>query len=236
DAQKMLQKIVSEKLFHPKSIVGIFPAHAQDEVVTLKVGEDKANGEEQTQSEVEVKTDVTTKADTITETFHFERQQRKAVVNNNIHYSLADFIAPASSGREDYMGLFVVSTGGEVEKLALKYEQQHDDYSAILVKALGDRFAEALAEWTHKKIRDSFGFGETENLSKEELIKEKYRGIRPAPGYPACPNHSQKLKIWKLLNAEERTGVRLTENFAMTPSASVCGYYFQHPQSKYFAI
>lgn len=238
DAQAMLKKIIDNNLFHPKSLVGLYKAFSEDETVTidltdvdLKVVDLKV---------VDLKDIDSTGSTSFTkrefESFDFERQQRKAVVNNNVHLSLADFIAPKSSGRADYLGFFVVTTGGEVEKLAKQYELEHDDYSAILVKALGDRFAEALAEWTHKQVRDSFGFGQTENLTKAELIKEKYRGIRPAPGYPSCPSHSPKAKIWKLLNAAERTGVSLTENFAMTPSASVCGYYFQHPESKYFAV
>jgi 5-methyltetrahydrofolate--homocysteine methyltransferase len=114
--------------------------------------------------------------------------------------------------------------------------EQHDDYSAIMVKALGDRIAEALAEITHKKVREIFGYGLTENLSNEELIKEKYRGVRPAPGYPACPDHTEKQTIWDLLEAEKNTGITLTENFAMNPPSSVSGYYFNHPEARYFNV
>src|SRR5690606_8424599 len=144
-------------------------------------------------------------------------------------------IAPDIS-YQDTLGLFVVTAGKEIEEFAKTFEEKLDDYNSILVKALGDRIVEGLAELLHKKVREIYGFGKNENLSNEDLIKEKYRGSRPAPGYPACPDHTEKLKIWKLLNAFERTGATLTSNFAMNPGSTISGYYFTHPGSKYFHV
>lgn len=218
DGQVLLKKIVQENLFNPKIRVGVFGAAAKDENVKVYDAKNEVVAE-----------------------LNFERQTRKKVANNNTYYSLADFVRPeelrvAQPQIQDHIGFFVVTSGFEVDALAKKYEAQHDDYSAILVKALGDRCAEALAEYAHKKMRENFGFGKTENLSKEDIIAEKYRSIRPAPGYPACPNHSQKLKIWSLLDVEKTVGVQLTETFAMNPASSVCGYYFMHSNARYFAI
>jgi 5-methyltetrahydrofolate--homocysteine methyltransferase len=207
DAQKHLDLIVKNKIFKPQSLVGIFPAHSNGEDVI-----------------VENKT-----------TLHFLRQQKEKIGDDGVYYSLADFVAP-SSDYNDFMGAFAVTAGHEVESYAKTYMEQHDDYSAIMVKALGDRIAEALAEITHKKVREIFGYGLTENLSNEELIKEKYRGVRPAPGYPACPDHTEKQTIWDLLEAEKNTGITLTENFAMNPPSSVSGYYFNHPEARYFNV
>ena len=162
------------------------------------------------------------------QTLYFLRQQQKRKGN---YYCLTDFIHPT---KKDYIGAFCVTASGEVEKFANDFINQSDDYSAIMVRALGDRMAEALAEWLHSQVRKSWGF--EEDLSPEELIQEKYRGIRPAPGYPACPDHSEKTTLWKLLGVKERLGVHLTESFAMTPSSSVSGYYLAHPESRYFNI
>ncbi|WP_318580796.1 vitamin B12 dependent-methionine synthase activation domain-containing protein [Flavobacterium columnare] len=151
--------------------------------------------------------------------------------------ALADFIAPKESGKQDYMGCFCVTTGFGVDEKAKEYEQQLDDYNSILVKALGDRFAEAFAEYLHEKVRkEIWGYASDENLTNEELIKESYKGIRPAPGYPACPDHLEKPTIWKLLEVENQIGVKLTESMAMWPASSVSGYYFANPQSKYFGL
>jgi len=214
DAQKMMEKIVREKIFAPKVIVGVWQANQvdDDDVVIWD-----ANGKELAK-------------------LHFLRQQREKEANGGFYRSLADFVAPVSSGKKDWFGSFVVTAGGQVEEYAKSLEKQNDDYNALIVKALGDRFAEGLAEFTHKRMREWMGFGKQETLSAQELIDEKYQGIRPAPGYPACPDHSEKEAIWKLLDAEKRTGVRLTENFAMTPGSSVSGYYFFHPDSKYFHV
>lgn len=215
DAQVLLKKMISEKLLKPKSLVGIFKAHSHNEDVTVF---DSQTGQK-------------------SETFHFQRQRVDRVVNNGVHLCLADFIQPETiAAQGDYLGLFVTTAGPEVDQIAKGYEAENDDYNSILTKAIGDRIAEALAELTHKKYRDLFGFGLDEKLTTEDLIKEKYRGIRPAPGYPACPVHEEKLKIWKLLDVERRIGVKLTENYAMTPASSVSGYYFNHPQSKYFHV
>jgi 5-methyltetrahydrofolate--homocysteine methyltransferase len=152
------------------------------------------------------------------------------------NYALADFVAPRESGRIDYLGGFAVTTGIGVDELAKSYEAKQDDYSAIMVKALADRLAEAFAEFLHKKVREIWGFGLTENLDNEALIKEEYRGIRPAPGYPACPDHTEKPILFKLLEVEKHTGITLTESCAMYPASSVSGHYFGHPDARYFAV
>jgi len=151
--------------------------------------------------------------------------------------ALADFIAPKDSGIQDYMGCFCVTTGFGVEEKAKAFEKDLDDYNSILVKALGDRLAEAFAEYLHLKVRkEIWGYASEENLSNQDLIAENYKGIRPAPGYPACPDHLEKPTIWKLLNVEQEIGVTLTESMAMWPASSVSGYYFAHPESKYFGL
>jgi 5-methyltetrahydrofolate--homocysteine methyltransferase len=152
------------------------------------------------------------------------------------NYALADFIAPKDSGRTDYFGAFALTTGLGVDEIAREFEKDHDDYNSILTKALADRLAEASAEWLHRQARIAWGFGKDENLSNEDLIKEAYRGIRPAPGYPACPDHTEKRLLFDLLQAEKNAQVHLTENFAMHPASSVSGFYFGHPEAKYFGI
>ncbi|KOS06329.1 hypothetical protein AM493_10000 [Flavobacterium akiainvivens] len=151
--------------------------------------------------------------------------------------ALADFVAPVESGKQDYMGAFCVTTGFGVDEKAAEFEKEHDDYNSIMAKALGDRFAEAFAEYLHEKVRkEIWGYASDEHLSNQELIKEAYEGIRPAPGYPACPDHLEKNTIWQLLDVENKIGVTLTESLAMWPAASVSGYYFANPQSKYFGL
>jgi 5-methyltetrahydrofolate--homocysteine methyltransferase len=208
DAQIMLQQIIQDKLFTPRAVVGWWEAYSDNEDVILT----DAQGN-------------------FIERLAFLRQQN----DKQINYCLADYIAPHSSQVKDYLGAFVV-TIHEVENLAKHYEQQGDDYHAIMAKVLGDRLVEGLAECVHKKMRDYCGYGQAENLSIEDLIYERYRGIRPAPGYPACPEHSEKAKLWQLLNAQQYTGASLTDNYAMYPASSVSGYYFNHPQAKYFAL
>ena len=151
-------------------------------------------------------------------------------------YALADFVAPRESGAADYLGAFACTAGLCIEPLVKKFEQDHDDYNALMTKALADRLAEGLAELMHKRVREEWGFGRDENLTPDEMMHEKYRGIRPAPGYPASPDHTEKSILFDLLRAQELTGIHLTENFAMYPAASVCGLYFSHPESKYFAV
>jgi 5-methyltetrahydrofolate--homocysteine methyltransferase len=221
DAQKLLQRIISEKLLKPRCVYGTFPAN--------RVGDD-----------VEVYYDESRKD--VRTTFHFLRQQ---IVKDDgsPNWCLADFIAPKhrTSNIEhptsnDYLGGFAVTTGHGLKELVEKFKADHDDYNAIMAEALADRLAEAFAEFLHKQVRTEWGFGEKENLSTEDLIEEKYRGIRPAAGYPACPDHTEKGTLWKLLEVEKNAGIKLTENFAMWPGSSVSGLYFAHPESKYFAV
>lgn len=213
EAQKMLQKILSEKLLTAKAVFGIFPANADenDDILVNNIA-----GE--------------------TVKFHTLRQQLKKSEGKE-YLALSDFIAPQNSGKEDYIGTFCVTAGFGTEELAKKYYDEHDDYSAIMVKALADRLAEAYAEYLHHQIRTDFwGYASDENFKNDDLIAEKYLGIRPAPGYPACPDHLEKQTIWKLLDVEENIGVQLTEGLAMFPTASVSGYYFANPKSKYFGV
>ena len=212
DAQKMLTQIVLEKWLTAKGILGVFPANT--------INDD----------------DVEVIASSEVEKFLTLRQQsQKTVGVPNI--ALADFIVPKEIGKQDYIGCFCVSTGFGVDEKASEFEKQLDDYNSILVKALGDRLAEAFAEYLHLKVRkEIWGYASDEVLSNDELIKEQYKGIRPAPGYPACPDHLEKPTIWKLLNVEQEIGVKLTESMAMWPAASVSGYYFANPESKYFGL
>jgi 5-methyltetrahydrofolate--homocysteine methyltransferase len=214
DAQAMLKKIIDEKLLTAKGIYGFWPANSDGDSVILYTDDSR-------------KTELTR--------FHMLRQQwqRKGIK----HYrSLADYVAPVESGRADYVGGFAVTTGHGCDELAAKYREDLDDYNAIMVSALADRLAEAFAEMLHHRARVDWGFGADENLSSEELIKEKYRGIRPAAGYPACPDHTEKSTLWDLMKVEEATGIRLTESFAMWPGAAVSGLYFAHPESRYFSV
>lgn len=215
DAQKMLNQIVSEKWFTAKGILGIFPANTiHDDDIELQP----------TTSNLPPITFLT-----------LRQQSQKTAGAPNI--ALADFIAPKDSGKQDYLGCFCVTTGFGVEEKALEFEKNLDDYNAILVKALADRLAEAFAEYLHLLVRTGiWGYAAHENLSNTELIQEAYKGIRPAPGYPACPDHLEKPTIWKLLQVEETIGVKLTESMAMWPVSSVSGYYFANPESKYFGL
>ena len=214
DALKVLETIVAEKRFRVRGVCGFWPAN--------RVGDD-----------VELYADA--ERSSVIGKFHMLRQQNKKPAGQP-NYSLADFIAPLESGRLDTIGGFAVTAGPEVGEYAEGFEKQHDDYTALLVKALGDRFAEAAAEWLHKQARDLWGFGKTENLTKEEFIREKYRGIRPAAGYPAGPDHTEKWELFRLLDATKHTGITLTESLAMNPASSVSGLYFAAPESRYFAV
>ncbi len=215
DAEKLLQQIVGEKLFTAKGVMGFWPANSQGDDVELYAHPSEKKLEK---------------------TFHFLRQQKEKEKAEEAYASLADYVAPVDSGRTDYLGAFAVTSGPRVEELADSYVKKNDDYSAIIVKALGDRLAEAAAEWMHKKARDLWGFGANENLSPADLIAEKYRGIRPAPGYPACPDHTEKALLWELLKVEANTGMTLTSSFAMNPPSSVSGFYFAHPEATYFPV
>jgi 5-methyltetrahydrofolate--homocysteine methyltransferase len=213
DAQAMLAKIARENWLKPQAVYGFFPANSEGDDIRLL----DANGK-------------------VFHTVHTLRQQMEKQDKNSPHYALADFIAPLASGRRDYLGAFAVTSGGETEALAKDFEKQADDYSAILLKALADRLAEAFAEFLHKRAREDWGYGKEEQLANDDLIDEQYRGIRPAPGYPACPDHSEKVGLFNLLSVEQNTCIRLTENMAMTPGSSVSGWYFAHPQAKYFGV
>ena len=168
-------------------------------------------------------------------TFHFLRQQI-AKDDGTPNWCLADFVAPKHSTSNDHIGAFAVTSGHGLKELVDKFKADHDDYNAIMAEALADRLAEAFAEFLHKRVRDEWGFGKLEKLAAEDLIQEKYRGIRPAAGYPACPDHTEKGILWKLLDVEKHAGIKLTESFAMWPGSSVSGLYFAHPESKYFAV
>jgi 5-methyltetrahydrofolate--homocysteine methyltransferase len=169
-------------------------------------------------------------------TLHFLRQQ-KAKLSDRPNRSLADFVAPKVMGLEDYVGLFAVTSGLDADEVARRFEEKHDDYNAIMVKALADRLAEAFAERMHERVRkELWGYAADEKLGSEALIREEYRGIRPAPGYPACPEHTEKRTLWELLEVEKNAGISLTERCAMSPGAAVSGYYFSHPESTYFGV
>jgi 5-methyltetrahydrofolate--homocysteine methyltransferase len=236
DARGLLDEIVREKLLRARGVYGFWPAQSveDDIVVYSAVGVPPSGGNAAVDAEAPAKP---AKAGTPTELtrFHTLRQQWERVGQGHF-YSLADFIAPADSSRTDYLGAFVITAGHGVDSLVRRFESEHDDYSAILVKALADRLAEAFAEYLHQRARRDWGYGRDERLSNDELVAEKYRGIRPAPGYPACPDHTEKRTLFDLLAAETSAGITLTESYAMLPAASVSGLYFAHPQSRYFAV
>jgi 5-methyltetrahydrofolate--homocysteine methyltransferase len=220
DAREMLDRIIKDKLFISKAVVGIWPANRKG-ADDIEIYADEGRNE-------------------VLETLHQLRQQTNKPAGQP-NFSLADFIAPKSSehveGKDDYMGAFAVTSGLEAEALAEQYKTDDDDYNNILMKALADRLAEAHAECMHTIVRNkTWGYINDNDLTNAELIKEKYQGIRPAPGYPACPDHTEKAALFRLLNPEENVGITLTENFAMFPSASVSGWYFSHPESKYFGL
>ena len=214
DANVLLDSIIEKKLITARGVYGFFPANA--------VGDD-----------VELYTDDTRK--TVLDRFHFLRQQANKEGSEPCR-SLVDFIAPKETGLPDYIGAFAVTSGIGAKELCDKFRAENDDYNAIMAEAIGDRLAEAFAECLHKQARDEWGYGRQEGLSNEDLIHEKYRGIRPAPGYPACPDHTEKGTIWSLLDVEANTGMKITESFAMWPGSSVSGLYFAHPQSRYFSL
>ena len=231
DGQALLKRIILEKVFTPCAVVGLFRANS--------VGDDvEVYGERRDPLAVcncHGSCEIHGREKQVLATFHFLRQQEMRS-KQDCYYCLSDFIAPKVSGKEDYIGGFVVTAGEGVEQFSEDFKQKGDDYNSIMASVLGDRIAEALAEMIHKKVRDLWGYGKDEELSSVDLISEKYRGIRPAPGYPACPDHTEKEILWDLLEAEKHTGVSLTESFAMTPPSSVSGFYMAHPESKYFFL
>ncbi|MDR3490766.1 MAG: methionine synthase [Gammaproteobacteria bacterium] len=215
DAQAMLNKIVKEKWLQASGVIGFYPANSVDDDIEIYTNENR---------------------DEVLMTFRMLRQQtRKA--NGKPNLCLADFVAPKSTGIADYIGCFAVTSGGDLDERVQAFEKLNDEYNSILVKALADRLAESFAEHMHARVRKEFwGYDPTENLTNEELVAEKYTGIRPAPGYPACPDHTEKPALFELLNATEHAKMILTENFAMLPASSVSGFYFSHPQSQYFGV
>jgi 5-methyltetrahydrofolate--homocysteine methyltransferase len=214
DANKLLDQIIREKLLIARGVYGFFAANA--------VGDD-----------VELYADA--RRTRALGTFHFLRQQANREGNEPCR-SLADFIAPKETGLTDSIGAFAVTSGIGLKELVESFKAKHDDYNAIMAEAVADRLAEAFAECLHKRVREEWGYGECEKLSNEDLIHEKYRGIRPAPGYPACPDHTEKGTLWRLLDVETHAGIKLTESFAMWPGSSVSGFYFAHPESRYFQL
>ncbi len=214
DAQHLLRRILEQKLLTASGVYGFFPANSVKDDIAVFGSESRSR---------------------VLGVFHSLRQQTEKP-EGQFNQALADFIAPEASGRLDYLGCFAVTAGIGTEELCLAFQKDHDDYNAIMTQALADRLAEAFAELLHKKAREDCGFGKDENLNMEDLIHVRYRGIRPAPGYPACPDHTEKRLLFDLLDAERLAGIRLTENFAMLPASSVCGLYFLHQQSRYFAI
>ena len=214
EGNALLDIIIDKKLITARAVYGLFPANA--------VGDD-----------IELYRD--DKRDKVRERFHFLRQQANKEGSEPCR-SLADFIAPKETGLRDHIGAFAVTSGIGLKELCESYRAKHDDYNAIMAEALADRLAEAFAECLHKRVRDEWGYGCSEKLSTEDLIHEKYRGIRPAPGYPACPDHTEKGTLWRLLDVSANTGIQITESFAMWPGSSVSGLYFAHPESRYFSL
>ncbi|NLB58764.1 MAG: methionine synthase, partial [Gammaproteobacteria bacterium] len=212
DARGMLDRIIKEKWLRAKAVFGIWPANSIGDDVELVTGD----GEKRR--------------------LHFLSQQADKPPERP-DFCLAEFIAPRDAGREDWIGAFAVTAGIGIDEHVARFQADHDDYSAILLKALADRLAEALAEHLHRRVRtEHWGYAAGEALDNDALIAEKYRGIRPAPGYPACPEHSEKRALFDLLGAEANAGMELTEGFAMLPTAAVSGYYFSHPRSQYFVV
>ena len=213
-ANALLQEIVDKKLLTANAVYGFFPANSDGDDIIIYTDDTRTHERCR---------------------LPMLRQQWEREGQTTFR-SLADYIAPAATGTADHIGGFAVSAGFGTLELVQKFKKDHDDYNAIMVEALADRLAEAFAELLHERARREWGYGLTEHLTKEELIEEKYRGIRPAAGYPSCPDHTEKKTLWVLLDAEEATGIQLTETYAMWPGASVSGLYFAHPQARYFAV
>ncbi|MBV8234053.1 MAG: methionine synthase, partial [Planctomycetaceae bacterium] len=213
-ANELLDQIIARKQLGARGVYGFFPANSDGDDVVIYTDDSRTAERAR---------------------LPMLRQQWEREGQTSFR-SLADYIAPASSGRADYLGAFAVSAGFGTEELVARFAREHDDYNKIMAEALADRLAEAFAEYLHERARFDWGYGQGERLSKEELIAEKYRGIRPAAGYPSCPDHTEKRPLWDLLGVEQATGIRLTESFAMYPAASVSGLYFAHPDAHYFAV
>ena len=210
----MLEQIVNKNLLTAQGVYGFFPANSIGDDVVLFTDPSRQQA---------------------LATFRFLRQQIEKT-DGQPNWSLADFVAPKSASRADYIGAFAVTSGIGADELVKKFKADHDDYNAIMTEALADRLAEAFAEYLHRRVRLEWGYGKNEKLTIEQLIDEQYRGIRPAAGYPACPDHTEKWTLWKLLDAEKNAGIKLTESCAMWPGSSVSGLYFSSPKSKYFGV
>ena len=240
DAQALLKEIIANKSLQAKAALGFFPANSLgDDIIlhdyvekALEVACEKHGSHKQVSYEIQPKDESSDKSQWL---HHLRQQGQKASTLPN--RCLSDFIAPLNSGETDYIGAFAVTTGLGIEALLDKYEKEHDDYNSIMVKALADRLAEAFAELLHERVRKEYwGYAAEETLSNEDLISEKYDGIRPAPGYPACPDHTEKKRLFELLDAEKQIGIQLTESYAMYPASAVSGFYFSHPESTYFGL
>jgi 5-methyltetrahydrofolate--homocysteine methyltransferase len=214
EGNALLDTIIEKKLLTARAVYGLFPAHA--------VGDD-----------VDLYTDAS--REKVLGRFHFLRQQSNKEGSEPCR-SLSDFIAPRETGLPDHIGAFAVTSGIGLKALCNCFKAKNDDYNAIMAEAIADRLAEAFAECLHKRVRDEWGYGRDESLSVDDLIHEKYRGIRPAAGYPACPDHTEKGTLWRLLDVDANTGMQITESFAMWPGSSVSGLYFAHPESRYFSL
>jgi 5-methyltetrahydrofolate--homocysteine methyltransferase len=211
----MLKTLIAERWLKLRAVLGLFPANAVVDDVELYTSEAR---------------------DGLLTTLSFLRQQ-KGKAEGQPHECLADYVAPKASGVRDYVGAFAVTTGIGIEEHLARFARTHDDYSAIMLKALADRLAEAAAEHFHERVRrELWGYAPAEALTNEQLVREEYQGIRPAPGYPACPDHTEKGKLWQLLDVERNAGIVLTESYAMYPTAAVSGWYIAHPQARYFAV
>jgi 5-methyltetrahydrofolate--homocysteine methyltransferase len=215
EARRMLKQLVAERWVRANAVIGLFPANSRDEEIEVYSEESRDRIEWRLQ----------------------HLRQQKAKPAGQPHYSLADFIAPRNSGVSDWIGAFAVTAGIGLDEKVREFEARHDDYGSIMLKALADRLAEALAERMHERVRREFwGYAPEERFTNDQLVREDYRGIRPAPGYPACPDHTEKAKLWQMLDVERNASIRLTESFAMHPTASVSGWYFSHPEATYFAV
>ena len=216
DANAMLDKIVTEKWLQAKAVLGFFPANSDDHDDLLVWGD-------------------SARTNSLMRLCHLRQQRSKPA--GQAQNCLADYVAPTATGLTDHVGAFAVTAGIGIEEHVERFEKEHDDYSAIILKALADRLAEASAEYLHERVRlDLWAYASDEQLSNDELISEQYAGIRPAPGYPACPDHTEKKKLWELLDVEASIGLKLTESYAMYPTAAVSGFYFSHPEARYFSV
>jgi 5-methyltetrahydrofolate--homocysteine methyltransferase len=214
DARRLLDEIVAGRQLTAKAAYGFFPANAAGDDVEIYADGDRRE---------------------VTTVLRMLRQQSERPADQPLQ-SLSDYVAPRETGLADYVGAFAVTTGHGLDAIVKRFEADHDDYGSIMAKALADRLAEGLAELLHRRVREEWGYGRDEHLSHEELIRERYRGIRPAPGYPACPDHTEKGRLFELIEAQARAGIALTESYAMLPTAAVSGWYFSHPEARYLTV